>query len=234
MPDQVLKSKLVGEKIEVIFDFTDELAWGETILSAVCSVDILVGVDTAPNLILSGQPTRLGRTVKQKFYQGLPGCIYTLACEIVGSTGAIYRKASKLAILPQVGAIPPVLGTYFTTPPYPVEVTESVRAAVAFVAARLREMPFPRDGAEFAVEFISGDLFGGGKAFSIPTEAIEASVQFVSGNLFGGGKAFSAPPESAQFTVIPVAANLFGNGLEYQMQPIGIQTSVTFQSGTLE
>lgn len=233
MADFVLQSKLVGEKIEVFFDFLDELDWGETISSAVCSVEVLSGEDTSPGLMLTGLLRRFETSVSQQFYQGLPGVIYFLICDATGSTGNKYRKITKLAVLPDNAFNPPLVENIVTTPPYPVDITEQIRFSAAPLEGRLKYQPFPLDSIAASVTPQAGDLYGSGTSFSTPVESIEATVTPQAGQLYGAAKAFAAPPEAVRASVSPYSADLFGAGLTYSITPQEIKFTVTPLSGSL-
>jgi hypothetical protein len=233
MPDYVFPSKLVSEKIELFFDFTNELAWGETLFSWQCYVETYSGDDDSPSLLLAGQAAPVGNKVKQKFYQGIPGVIYTLICEVVGSTGATYRKVGKLAILPDAGVNPPFFANFLTTGPYPVDVQDQIATGMNFVSGRLVPQPFPLDNMQASVAFITGNVYGGAKSFVVLPEAITVSVALMQADVFGHGKTINVAPEGVRTGVLLMSGDLFGHGLTYQGIPEKIQTVIGFISGTL-
>lgn len=233
MPDYVFPSKLVSEKIELLFDFTDELDWGETLHSWSCSVEVVSGDDDSPRDLLSGQATAAGLKVKQKFYKGISGVIYNLICDVTDSSGAQYRKVGKLAVLPDAGMNPPFLASAFlTTGPYPVDVLDTIHTSVSYQRGKLTYQPFPLDKVQTGVEYLTGDLYGGSKAFSAPIEKLTTSVSYISGDLYGSSTNF-ATTEKITTGVLLMSGDLYGNALAYSPAPESIRASVVFISGTL-
>lgn len=126
MADQVLPSKLVGERITVRFEFMDELEWGESIESATFRVKVVSGLDPRPQDMLFGGASIDGSFISQQIYEGVPGVIYSLTGRVIGSSGQVYEKYARLAVLPSSAKKPPFIATYYTTPPYPIIVIESL------------------------------------------------------------------------------------------------------------
>jgi hypothetical protein len=62
------------------FDFTSQLAAGETINTASVSITPWWGVDPSPSSMLSGSPLISGNTVQQLFTGGVLGVIYEVTC----------------------------------------------------------------------------------------------------------------------------------------------------------
>jgi hypothetical protein len=236
MPDFILPSKLVGEKIEVEFDFRNELQWKETIHSWACSVEVLTGDDGSPNDMLAGQPTPIGYVVTQKFYKGLPGVIYTLICTITGSTGSQYKKTAKLAILPDSGMNPPFFAVFYSTRPYPVDVLEEMQVSVLPLSGRLQPQPFPIEYMQaFAPVFLAGSLAGEYQDYIAPAEDFySTSVEFLSGDVYGSAKAYTGPAESMSAGMEFLSGTLVGEYLAYIGLPESISVSTSFISGTLE
>lgn len=139
MADKILPSKLVTERIAVTFSFIDELAWGETIVSAYTDIEALVGYDTEPWLLLFRASSILGTDVTQKLQLGVPGVIYQLKCSATGSTGNVYEKLAKVAILPTQGIAPPPVGSLLTSRPYPVDVIDGLLSTSPPFSGRLSE-----------------------------------------------------------------------------------------------
>lgn len=103
----VFPSKYVAETVTVRWNFADELAFGETIASSVVTVEVFTGVDSSPSSFLSGATTNSGTVVAQHLIRGLPGVVYTLICDVVGSSGATYQKVSRQAVINNFGGIFP-------------------------------------------------------------------------------------------------------------------------------
>lgn len=92
--------KLVGETITLTcFDFASRLQVGETLSSAVCTVSVFSGVDSAPGSILSGLCSISGTKALQKVTGGVAGCIYKVFCTATTSLGNTITIATYLAIV---------------------------------------------------------------------------------------------------------------------------------------
>jgi hypothetical protein len=79
--------KRVGETEIFIVDFVDVLADGETILTALWSVNVLTGIDQSPNNMVYGAPVIAGTKVGQMLTGGVSGVRYAPICTISTSEG---------------------------------------------------------------------------------------------------------------------------------------------------
>lgn len=77
--------KLAGETETVQFDFTSDLAVGETISTQSVAATVYSGTDAAPSGLISGLATASGAVVSQKLIGGVAGVIYQLVCTITTS-----------------------------------------------------------------------------------------------------------------------------------------------------
>lgn len=83
--------KQTGETILYGFDFTDDLATGETISSVeggVIVVTVYSGTDATPSAILSGSPSISGNIVSQLITAGTSGVKYKLTCKVITTPDA--------------------------------------------------------------------------------------------------------------------------------------------------
>lgn len=69
------------------FDFTNLLAAGETIDSALISVSVVNGTDPSPGSMVGGSPTIVTPKVNIKLVGGIDGVIYCVKC--VATTNAL-------------------------------------------------------------------------------------------------------------------------------------------------
>lgn len=233
MSDIILPSKLVGERITVRFDFNDVLDWGETITSQVVQVSVVSGTDGAPSALLYRAASSTNNVVSQQIQLGVPGVIYKLTCRAVGSTSQLYAKETNLAILPDGSLNPPIIGTYFTSRPYPVEMTDFMHSEITFVSGRVQPQPFPTDYIQSDIELMSVSLFGSAEAYSFIAEGIQSTIEFQEGSVYGTAEAYSMLPEGISVDVIVMAANLYGAGVAHSILPEGVQTTISFISGSL-
>lgn len=81
------------------FDFTDLLATGETIVSAVITADVIYGTDPNPNNIIGGLPTISTPKVFIKLIGGVAGAIYCVHCLATCSSGLKKELKGDLKIL---------------------------------------------------------------------------------------------------------------------------------------
>jgi len=91
--------KFVAEVVRLPFDFTGDLAVGETISTAVCSVAVYSGVDVSPSSLLSGTATIDASEVTQLFQAGIAGVIYTLTCQVTTSASQTLVRVGLLAVV---------------------------------------------------------------------------------------------------------------------------------------
>lgn len=100
---QVLETKDTDEDIVVTFDFSNELASGET-LSGVPTITVTVvkGTDPSPSAILSGaySVSSDAKKILQPVIDGVPGVQYRLKCVCPTSNPA--KKLARVGLLPVV------------------------------------------------------------------------------------------------------------------------------------
>jgi len=95
-----LPNKLLGETKTVTFDFTSQLAVGETISTKSCTAAVYSGTDASPSSIISGAASSSGAVVSQNITGGVAGVIYTVVCTITTSAGQTLMLAGFLTVLP--------------------------------------------------------------------------------------------------------------------------------------
>lgn len=81
------------------FDFTSNLAVGETISTQQVAATVYSGTDSNPSAIISGSASASGAVVSQKITAGTLGVVYTILCTITTSLGQTLTQAGYLAIL---------------------------------------------------------------------------------------------------------------------------------------
>lgn len=158
---KVLPSKLVNERITVEFSFLDELDWGETIASAIVTVEVLSGEDPDPQSIVFSSITLAPTTIRQKIQGGIPGVIYLITCAAEGTTGSLMAKTAKMAILPVESGIPPFSATYYTSTIYPAEEIESIEFSMVPLGGVFETLIVTtnfREQSRFAMLPLSGEL----------------------------------------------------------------------------
>ena len=100
MPRAVIPSKYVGVTINATFDFTSQLAIGETISTQSCTCSVYSGTDASPSSVISGSASASGTVVTQKLTGGVLGVIYNVLCTITTSVGQTLQQDGLLAIIP--------------------------------------------------------------------------------------------------------------------------------------
>ena len=81
------------------FDFTSNLAVGETISTQECSATVYSGTDSNPSAIISGSASANGAIVSQKITAGTLGVVYTVLCTITTNLGQTLTIATYVAIM---------------------------------------------------------------------------------------------------------------------------------------
>lgn len=102
---QVLETKDVEEDVVITFDFSNELATGETLSGTpVVTVSVVKGADASPSAILNGSAVMSSdaKKVLQPVVDGAEGVEYQLKC--VCSTSNVNKKLARIGILPIVNS----------------------------------------------------------------------------------------------------------------------------------
>ena|ERR1035437_595086 len=102
MNRQELVPKLVGTTRSYKFDFTSDLAVGETISSQSVAAIVYSGTDASPSAIVNGSATASGSIVTQSVHAGVVGVLYELLCTITTSASQTLLKSGYLAIVPDM------------------------------------------------------------------------------------------------------------------------------------
>lgn len=97
-----LRPKHTGETRLYTFDFTGQLAPGESISSAAVSAATYSGTDTNPSALISGSPTVSGAVVRQNLTGGTLGVLYRVTCDATTSANRTLQLHGYLAITPTV------------------------------------------------------------------------------------------------------------------------------------
>ena len=99
---QQLDPKIAGSTVTEVFDFTSDLAVGETISTQTVAASVYSGTDASPSALLSGSATSSGAKVSQKVTAGTVGVMYELLCTITTSAGQTIQKPAFLAVVPDL------------------------------------------------------------------------------------------------------------------------------------
>ena len=85
-----------------IFNFSNELATGGTITTAVVTVELVVGIDASPSGLLSGGVTidSANKLVSQRVAgAGRAGNTYRLRCQATDNSANVHTVAALLAVV---------------------------------------------------------------------------------------------------------------------------------------
>lgn len=102
MNRQEFPPKYTGSTELVKFDFTSDLASGETISTKSVACTVYSGTDASPSSMVSGSATSSGAIVTQKITGGTVGVVYELLCTITTSLGQTLTKPGFLAVIPDL------------------------------------------------------------------------------------------------------------------------------------
>lgn len=94
----VFNVKAASIPFEAVFDFSQELPFGETVASASLAATVYSGLDPAPQAIVSGTPTISGREITQILIGGVVGVVYELDASVVSSGGHFLTKQGLLCV----------------------------------------------------------------------------------------------------------------------------------------
>ena len=95
-----LPSKYSTDVMNVVFDYTSQLAIGETISTKTCTCTVTSGVDNSPGNVLNGAATSSGNAVTQSVKGGVTGVLYNIQCVITTSASQTLTMQGTLAVLP--------------------------------------------------------------------------------------------------------------------------------------
>lgn len=93
---------LVGAVQTVAFDFTSELAFGETISTQTVTATTYSGTDATPSALISGTASASGAVVSQKVAPLVLGVMYELLCTVTTSLGQTLKKSAFYAVSPDL------------------------------------------------------------------------------------------------------------------------------------
>lgn len=95
-----LPPKLTSVTRNYEFDFSADLAVGETITAQVVTAAVYSGTDASPSSIVNGSASASGGVVTQSIMAGVLGVIYELTCQATTSASQVLKRIGLLAIVP--------------------------------------------------------------------------------------------------------------------------------------
>lgn len=96
----IFPGKYSGATITTTFDFTSQLASGETISTQAVTAVVYSGTDASPSSLISGSATASGAIVSQKVTAGTVGVTYLLTCTITTSASQTLILTGLLVVVP--------------------------------------------------------------------------------------------------------------------------------------
>lgn len=85
----LFKNKLVGETVNISMDMSEEIPPGVSILSVSVSSGLIIGVDPAPDTLLTGGAVKMGNVIVQRAHGGIAGNTYAVSFLMETSDGQI-------------------------------------------------------------------------------------------------------------------------------------------------
>lgn len=107
MPRMQLQPKRVGEIITAEFSFSEFMEPSDTIVSAVCSCEVVAGIDPYPERRILGDARISGMMVKQWIVGGAIGVTYLVTCTGILSNGQEEVVEALLSVIPGYGTSSP-------------------------------------------------------------------------------------------------------------------------------
>ena len=92
-------NKYTVERVTAEFDFTKDLAAGDSLVSVQLVVTTVAGVDVAPLAVLFGAAQIKGARVFQQLHGGLPGCSYRIECRATTADNNLLLLARVLPVV---------------------------------------------------------------------------------------------------------------------------------------
>jgi hypothetical protein len=231
MPDFILPSKLVPERITVRFSLASELLPRETIVSAEVTVDVATGIDPNPMSMLVGTSAISGTDVRQQIQCGLPGVVYRLTCTAVGSTGNVYQNFAVLAVLTDRGRTPPLNTYMLTSRPYPLELIEGSVSSPMFFMAKV--LTWPLEGYLGGAQYVSAAIRTILHQYTGTPEGYIGASAYVSGAIHTVLRSTSMLPEGYLGSSAYVSGAITNKLVATITSPEGYISASAYVSGTI-
>lgn len=96
----IFDGKYLGETKTYVFDFTSQLAAGETVSTGVVTATVYSGTDSSPSSIVSGSATVATPRVSQAITAGTLGVTYFVICTATTSASQTLILGAYLTVIP--------------------------------------------------------------------------------------------------------------------------------------
>lgn len=209
---------------------------GEVVSTCAFYISVITGIDNNPTNILYQTYVPTNTHVNQKFRLGVPGVIYEIVFQVLGSAGSIVDKTTNLAILPtDANASPSLTFIYMTSFLYPYDLQDSMSSFMA--PYKGRDFSYLPEGMNVFMGPAIGYIYGGQKNYNIPLEIITANpITPITGSIWGGQVTYSNyAPEGVNGFMSPITGSTFDSSLSYNIPTMfeGINISLAPISGTI-
>lgn len=226
--------KKVVDVVPATFDFTADLLPAETISTAVATVSVHTGTDPTPSAMLYQVVTITGNVCEQKVQQGLPGVVYDVLMTIVTSTARTIEQVTRIAILPDAKpAVPVYIPLYFTSQPYPIDITDSFTAGISILGGHSLYNPYTTEWIGAQISMLNGNLYAGLISYAIPADGMQAGISIQNGNMYEGLVSYDNPAEGILGTITMKDGNLYSGLVHYNIFAEGVQAAITILDGSL-
>lgn len=231
----ILPSKRRVDIHGILVPFDQLLLPGEVLVEGTCTVKVLTGIDPDPSHMLEGDVQVRGTNLYQQIKLGVPGVIYSITFEGTTDLENTYTVETKQAVLEdQIPAGPIYQHTFFTSPPYPLNLFDEVGIESDLVGA-LTLIP-PIDLIEISSDIVSGSFrYILIQYTGYEPEGVEIESDIVSGDFRYPLIAYTIPPEGVNIESDIVSGNLRPALITYSnYPPEGVNIISDIVSGTLE
>jgi hypothetical protein len=92
--------KTTSTPLAVVFDFTQDLTFGESLSSAVVTTTVFSGADSNPSAVTSASPAISGSQVTQAASGGVLGVTYAIVCAVATSLGQALSLLTYVVVVP--------------------------------------------------------------------------------------------------------------------------------------
>lgn len=128
----------------------------------------------------------------------------------------------------------PDIDCYVTSPVYPIEAVDEMRPSLSITGGSLVGIPLLVGALTLGLGFDGGAIATPLQTYNAPAEAIETQLAFDGGQLRTLLRSTTAEPESFNVVGLEITNGTLRVGLlSEELEPEGIDTSLTFDGGTL-
>lgn len=228
-------SKLVSERISLTFNFSDEMEWGEAILSAVVTVKVLSGTDPAPERLFYNIKDITEQTVIIQIQNGVAGTLYTVTVTAVAALHS-YDKYVHVAALPDQAELPQVFATFLTSRPYPVYLEDGMSSEALISDGNLTRLivlyTAPPEGINNTAQITAGQFRDSLVTYSF-AEGFDSTSIISAGDIRQILRTYTAPPEGIDSFASISTGTIKVVLITYTSPPEGIDSTATITAGSL-